>query len=650
MMTVRFFFFSLFFFACTWTVQAQHPGVKDSLINALKTAADNPDKVQLLLAIGQEYEASDLETAKQYYRQARALGEKIGYAETESKFISNYSFVLNMEGKFDSSLVLNLQGIEAAKKLNSKEHLAKAYFNTGTSYNYLSDYSLAAEYYQKGYQLFEELDNKLLLAQAADILQNLYTAMEQYDKALQYGKKAVEAFRLLNNPKMLAYSLTNLGVVYGSMNRKDSAFVYFKEAEQIAKAIHDEVLLSTININLGDVNLWKKNLEESKNYYQSVLQTAKRIHLPPDEIVALRGLSYCYMYQGDHAASGQYIGQALALIKEHRLPRQEVLALDQLAALAYLAKDPWKAKQFENEAKSIRDSLLNNQVLTHTLNLEKKFELDKKNTQLALQEEKLKRKNAVNWILVGGMIVLLVISLLGYRNYSQRKKIQEQRIKELEAEKQLLATQSLLKGQEEERSRIAKDLHDGLGGLLSGVKLQLGAMKGNLVLTEENGLAFNRVLVNLEDSISEMRRIAHNMMPETLLKFGLPQALQDYSDGLSRQQDFTIQCEFRGMEKRMDNSTEVVIYRIVQELINNAVKHSGATAILVQIMRHEEEYLNITVEDNGKGFDPGQTGAGSAGLRNIASRVKYLNGKMDIQSEPGRGTSVYIECEIKPYG
>lgn len=185
---------------------------------------------------------------------------------------------------------------------------------------------------------------------------------------------------------------------------------------------------------------------------------------------------------------------------------------------------------------------------------------------------------------------------------------------------------------------------------MSGVKLQLGAMKGNLILTEENGTAFNRVLNNLEESIAEMRRVAHNMMPETLLKFGLPQALQDYSNGLSQQQDFTIRCEFIGMEKRLDNSTEVVIYRIVQELLNNAVKHSGATAILVQIMRHDEERLNITVEDNGKGFDPNVAGESTAGLRNIRSRVKYLNGKIDIQSEPGNGASIYIECEIKPYG
>src|SRR5690606_6876594 len=128
-----------------------------------------------------------------------------------------------------------------------------------------------------------------------------------------------------------------------------------------------------------------------------------------------------------------------------------------------------------------------------------------------------------------------------------RQKIQQAKIEELETEKQLLAAQSLLKGQEDERSRLAKDRHDGLGGMLSGVKLQLGAMKGNIILTQENSALFNSALEKLDQSISEMRRVAHNMMPETLVRLGLEQALQEYCDGLSQQQEFTIHCVFSGM-------------------------------------------------------------------------------------------------------
>ncbi|MGN6437259.1 MAG: tetratricopeptide repeat-containing sensor histidine kinase [Agriterribacter sp.] len=649
-MSTRFFIFAIFFYACSFIVQAQHPGVKDSLLNVLKTAKDNENKVLLLILIGQEFENSNLEKSKSFYIQARALGNKIKYPLTEVKFISNYTFALNMQGKFDSSLFWNLKGVEEAKKLNDAEHLAKAYFNTGTSYHYLSDYKSAVEVYQKGIALFEQLDNKIFSAQTNDILQTLYTSMKQYDRAKKYGKTAVAIFREIKDAKMLAYSLTNLGVVYGKIYQNDSALACYKEAAQIAASISDEVLLAIEELNIGDIYLEKKRWEESKKYFEAALPRTRKNNLPETETMVLRGISGYYMYTGDYIKSLQYAQEALLVSQNHQLLNQKVLNLDQLASLAYISKDVGKARELEVQSKLLQDSLWNEQIMDQTINTEKKFELGKKDALLIVQEEKLKRKNMINWILIAGIVVLLVISMLSYRDYRQRKKLQEQRIKELETEKQLLATQSLLKGQEEERLRIAKDLHDGLGGLLSGVKLQLGAMKGNLILTEENGSAFNRVLNNLEASISEMRRVAHNMMPETLLKFGLQQALQDYCNGLSYQQDFTIQCEFLGMEKRMANSTEVVIYRIVQELINNAVKHSGAKTILVQLMRHDEDRLNITVEDNGKGFDPKEVDSHSAGLRNIASRVKYLNGKMDIQASHGEGTSIYIECEIKPHG
>lgn len=628
----------------------QHSDVKDSLLHMLKTAKDDENKVLLLIRIGQEYENSDLEKSKSFYRQARALGKKINYPLTEVKFISNYTFTLNMQGKYDSSLYWNLRGIEEAKLLNDDVHLAKAYFNTGTSYNYMSDYQSAVENYQNGLKLFEKIDDKFFTAQANDILQTLYMSLKQYDRAKEHGKKAVAAFRNLNDPKMLAYALTNSGVTYGSSNQKDSSLVYHIEAGKIARSINDEVLLATIELNIADVYLWKKQYEESKRNYESVLKSARKNNLPESEATALRGLAYYYMHKGDYENSLQFASEALAVSEKNKLWEEKTFSLDQLATLAYISKDIDKAQIYETRSKELRDSLLNEQILTHTINTEKKFELDKKNTQLKLQEEEINRKNLLNGLLIGGLGSLLLISVLGYRNYSHRKKIQEQRIKELETEKQLLATQSLLKGQEDERSRMAKDLHDGLGGMLSGVKLQLGAMKGNLILTGENGMLFNNALHKLDESISEMRRVAHNMMPEALIKLGLQQALQDYCDGINASRSFTVNTGFYGLEQRMNAATEVTVYRIVQELVNNVVKHAAASTLLVQVMRQAQS-LNITVEDNGQGFDATHwKEKHTAGLQNILSRVHYLGGRMDIQSHPGKGTSVYIECTIEDNG
>jgi signal transduction histidine kinase len=171
-------------------------------------------------------------------------------------------------------------------------------------------------------------------------------------------------------------------------------------------------------------------------------------------------------------------------------------------------------------------------------------------------------------------------------------------------------------------------------------------MKDNLIVTPDNMAVFERSLDMIDTSIRELRRVAHNMMPEALVKFGLQQAVQDYCDSLQETKQYKISCHFHEIDKRIEPTTEIIVYRIIQELLNNVVKHAQASEVLVQVMRHNDN-LNITIEDNGKGFDiSGIEHAKGAGLHNVRSRVDYLKGHMDIRSEPGKGTSVHIDCNL----
>jgi len=216
----------------------------------------------------------------------------------------------------------------------------------------------------------------------------------------------------------------------------------------------------------------------------------------------------------------------------------------------------------------------------------------------------------------------------------------------LEKDKQLTVVDAMLKGQEEERSRLAKDLHDGLGGLLSGVKYSLNNMKDNLIVTPDNMAVFERSLDMIDTSIKELRRVAHNMMPEILVKFGLDEALKEYTNSIDATKLLTVKYQSFGMKERIENSSEIIIYRIVQELLNNVLKHASASEVLVQLIR-EEDRLNVLVEDNGKGFDTMllENNKG-AGWTNVRSRADYLKGQLDIHSEIDKGTSVSIEFNI----
>jgi signal transduction histidine kinase len=171
-------------------------------------------------------------------------------------------------------------------------------------------------------------------------------------------------------------------------------------------------------------------------------------------------------------------------------------------------------------------------------------------------------------------------------------------------------------------------------------------MKDNLIITPDNMAIFERSLDMIDGSIKELRRVAHNMMPEMLVKFGLDEALKEYCNSINATKLLSVKYQSMGMDNRIEKSSEIIIYRIIQELLNNIIKHAAATTAMVQLIK-EEDRFNIVVEDNGKGFDTAllKTNKG-AGLTSVQSRVDYLKGRLDIHSENGTGTLVNIEFAI----
>jgi len=308
----------------------------------------------------------------------------------------------------------------------------------------------------------------------------------------------------------------------------------------------------------------------------------------------------------------------------------------------------------------VSDSLFKAETSKRVAEVEAQYQNEKKQTEIVqLQKDKqiqsltIRQKSTLNYFLIGSLAAFLVAAFLGYRNFRHRQQLtkqqgelQQQRISELEKDRQLIAVDAMLQGQEEERSRLAKDLHDGLGGLLSGVKFSLSNMKDNLIITPENMTVFERSLDMLDTSIKELRRVAHNMMPEMLTRFGLNEALKEYCNTINTTNLLLVKYQSIGMDSRIEKSSEIIIYRIIQELLNNILKHAAATEAMIQLVK-EEGRLSIIVEDNGKGFDIATLKENKgAGLTSVQSRVDYLKGQLDIHSEAGKGTLVNIELNV----
>lgn len=630
------------------TSQAQKH-LADSIDALLKKELPDSTRAVAMAFRGMFYETVDSAKSKQFYKEAidYATKRKLHYA---AGLAIHFEYFLDLNKGFYEERIDDIEKaiyhLSVSKNKKAIVELSYVLSEKASMFYKKEMYDSAATWYLKGIEVLEAENRHDRATTLYNNLSAVYEILKLKDKQKEYTLKGLEAAKKSGIFVDLFGAYSHMSQFYAGQNDYDTALLYSDSARLYFTKKADDKRIHLFYLTRAQAYEGLEKFDSSIHYHNKVYELTVKNEYTWGMIEPLLRIGSAYMKLGRKDEAKEYLLKGIKLAEENNYVVFKRTGYELLSEYYEKIGDYKQSLMSYKKYTESKDSLQEESRRKSILDLDKKYETVKKEQQLKLQQASIKQKNTLNYVLGGGITALLLVSFLSFRTYQQKRKLQEQKISELEKEKLLLATQSILKGQEEERNRLAKDLHDGLGGLLSGVKLQLGAMKGNLILSEENGRIFNNALGKLDESISEMRRVAHNMMPEALLKLGLQQALQDYCDGLSESQPFKINCEFHGLETRMDSSFEIVIYRIVQELLNNAVKHSGATTILSQVIRQEQN-LSITVEDNGKGFDTATTVANEGtGLKNVRSRVDYLKGHMDLDSTPGKGTSVHIECPV----
>jgi len=399
--------------------------------------------------------------------------------------------------------------------------------------------------------------------------------------------------------------------------------------------------------NLSDIAEKENEIELIKVYAEKALIINKQINNQYGIMCSKQALSIYYLYKKQYKKSEILASEALKISNEENFLDGKGPLLLQLANIAYASHDFRSGYRYHKEREKVEKELFTESLVQREASMKVKFESEKKDNQIKLQKAKLQKRTFLNYLLIGSAVTLIIIFLLSYRNYKHKKKLQELRISELETDKMLTATEAVLKGEEQERSRLAKDLHDGLGGMLAGIKYSFQTIKGNLIMTPQNQQSFERGMDMLDSSINEMRRVAQNMMPESLVKFGLDTALQDFCKDINLSGALQVSYQSIGLAGyQFEQTTAITIYRIIQELINNTLKHASAKTAIVQITK-SGSLLAITVEDDGKGFDPKILDLSKGmGWVSIKHRVDFLKGRLDINSQHGNGTSVHIEVDI----
>lgn len=634
---------------CNCLLWGQQSGAKDSLLGALRNAKEDSAKVKLLLRVGNQYANKNYDSFYYYLQQADLLAKKINSDKNDFYIYAGYSEYYYYKSDYKKSIEYALKGKDFATKQNDLKLLAKSYNNLAAVYNRFGNHQSAIDCILKCLDISEKTKDSISFPIRNLTASVTYYNLEQFDKAIIYAKKAYEFGKLFNNDFAVNMGLNNLSSAYAELNMMDSSIATNKQQLALAKQQEDLTNITYALINICH-NYFKTGNKAALETYAKELSTYSK-NSPDDQVTAelhtVAALNL--MAQQQYQLAKAELDSGIIIAKSINNTDAIGNLYQSFSILYFLQGNIKEGNSYAYKYDSIIRTTNIQKLNFYTEELETKYETEKKESEIQLQQAKLKQKSTLNYFLIAGATALLLILVLSYRNYRHRQKLQQAKIDELETEKLLTATEAVLKGEEQERSRLAKDLHDGLGGMLSGIKHSLSSMKENLIMTPDNAHAFERSIDMLDSSINEMRRVAHNMMPEMLLKYGLDTALKEFCNEINRSGAAKVNYQSLETDNTAINQTvSVTIYRIAQELVNNAIKHGKANEILVQLHLHrQEQLLALTVEDDGTGFDVNSLNESKGiGWKNIQSRVSFIKGRLDVQSVPGSGTSVMIEINM----
>lgn len=517
----------------------------------------------------------------------------------------------------------------------------------------LGNYFESIQNYLKALNILDSIKNKTIRPKTLNNISILYAFLKDYGKAEEYSRECLRICEENNDENMISVVSVGLADALISQGKFDEVPKILNTANEIATRTNNLYILELAHLNRGNyyylhVKDYKKSIEE----YTKALDYAKKLGSEWEVMRLLTNASEIYFLDNQYDNARLSAEKAIELADKMGSADVKQRALFILAKLDALSKTYPKAYNNLLQSYNLKDTVFNESKQLHINYLESLYQSEKKEKEIIIlrdsqRESELTLKRRKYQIialvaLVSGIILVATFIFLRIKDKRlidiQKLHIQEQQIKKLEQEKQLVATQALLEGETSERARLSKDLHDGLGGLLSVTKHKMANMKGSLTIPEEQVETFNSALEMLDNSIKELRRVAHNLMPESLMRYGLSAAIKDFCNSIDK-----ATYHFYGVEKRIDDKLEVAAFRIASELVNNALKHANASKINVQLVQ-EQDRISITVYDDGCGFDPKSIDKSkSSGLTNIESRVISFNGRIDTLSEPGKGTEITVE-------
>ncbi|RLD41728.1 MAG: hypothetical protein DRI86_12905 [Bacteroidetes bacterium] len=601
-----------------------------------------------------------LDKAIQVYDTAIVLAKKYEFNDILIKIYINLGIVYTQKGEYDEadyyySKVLN----DFEISLNQKSVL---YNNMGLMYSAKGDYLESMEYHQKALANRELMHDSLGAASSIMNIANIHFYQKNYSKAITYYKNAASVFDKKHYSYGSGQCYHNLGTIYEKIDSLEKAEFFLRKALNLESAKTKRGRAKTLNM-LGLVSMKEKKFTDAEKFFIESLNIRRKVKSKSQIIPTLNNLADLYNQMGMPNKANKYNIEAIELSKESGSREFEKEAFFTYSQSLELIGNYKKSLFYYKEYSELKDSLLDKEKYSRIQELEIKYnsalqerKLEQQKAELIQKDLESNRKDAIikkeqiQKYAVGSIaFLILAILLIELRNLRNKRKtalllvekneeLNNQRIAELIKKHQLESAKNSLTAQEKERNRIAQELHDGIGGSLAAIKLYVDSLRKSYKIDE-----LNLVHDNINKTYEEVRTLSHNLTPPEFEFASITDIVKAYINQISAHSktEIILSAIPQTGWNDLDESVQINIYRVAQELINNILKHAKASRIEFNL-ELIGGVIHILVRDNGVGFDTSKRING-IGLKNIQSRVEEFNGDFSIKSVLGKGTTVVIK-------
>ncbi|MFY0600198.1 MAG: tetratricopeptide repeat protein [Cyclobacteriaceae bacterium] len=543
-------------------------------------------------------------------------------------------------GEYDSASSYYKKSLSIRVKLGRTEDQATVYMNLGQVANQKGDYEEASYYYDSALIILKKSNDHVNTAKCLENMAVVLDKQGQMEAAHNRYMESMDIYNVLGNTEGKSRIHSHLGIQEKKRKKYKKAIKEFELSLKLKEKTGNKRGTAKTYNNLGDIEMELGNTEKAISFYLKSLNLSNEIDNQASIADSNLKLSKAYFIKNRLDTALELVNLAKSTLK--RIDSKDNLSIAYFIRSSILERKGLHKKSLVDYKKydSLESIVFNETKSQQIAELETKYETEKKEKEISeqkvqIQQASLERENLI--LTLAATLILAVLAIVFYRQRAKMTRIVSERnfekqVDEMMEEQETKALDAMIEGQEKERARFAEELHDRLGSTLSATKLHVEALR-----SEEFEQIHTRTISRLLDrAVEETRQISHDMLSGVLTKFGLVAAITDLKETIESANELRIKFETIQFDERIDLEKEINLYRIVQELLSNTLRHAEADQVWIKIEK-KEETIELYVSDNGKGFDTTLDRRG-IGLRNIETRVHKIRGRWSVASSDSEGT------------